>query len=207
MGLFDFFKPKKKSGLAGVSDDPLVRKGILAMQLQYVKQEVSNLKAVGREHDANKRATNYLQECLQEWKIEPSNPSHITRLANAAMSLDLSQFGEESLQIVIEANEKSPFMDLTRVYTDLGRIYHQLGSDKEKELWAYQMATQCESPPKCKFPATSADKATAHDFAYNCALVMVKHEHAKHHDQMRRKLVPDLDCDDMMAVVQWIRNK
>lgn len=205
MGLFDFLKPKEKKGLESLSKDPKMRKLMLAMQLEYVKKEVSNLNAVGRTQDAKKRISGYLQECLDEWKKEPHNPAHLTLLANAAISLGALEVGKESLKIVIQANEERPMIDLTSVYFDLGRIYHQLCGTCDKELWAFHMATQCQPPPKCKFPATPVLKAKAHYFAHSCASVLMNNEHATYHDQMARRLVPDLDWDDTMAVVQWIQ--
>lgn len=205
MGLFDFLKPKEKEGLASLVNNPKMRKVVLAMQLEYVEKEVANLKAVGREQDANKRISGFLQECLQEWKQEPQNPAHLTLLANAAVKLGALEAGKESLKIVIQANEENPIIDLTTVYFDLGRIYHQLHGTCEKELWAFHTATQCEPPPKCKFPAKPTDKAKAHSFACSCAKVLRNEEYANYHGEMARRLVPELDWDDTMAVIRWIQ--
>lgn len=205
MGLFDFLKPKEKKGLEGLVKDPKMQELMLAMHLEYVKKEVANLNAVGRKQDANRRISAYLQECLEGWKKEPLNPAHLTLLANAAISLGAFDAGKETLKIVIQANEERSMIDLTSVYFDLGRIYHQLYGTCEKELWAFHMATQCQPPPKCRFPATPAFKAKAHYFAHSCASVLRNKDHATYHDQMARKLVPELDWDDTMTVVQWIQ--
>lgn len=204
MGLFNLFKPKK-GGLSGLANDPTFKKGMLVTQLEYVKKEVENLRAVGRSKEARMRISNYLKECLQEWKKEPQNPVYLTLIANASISLGELDAGVETLNIVIQSNEPKTFMDLTTVYMDLGRIHHQQRNNPEKEYWAYNMATLCKAPAKCKFCANSSDKAKAHYFAHLCASRINKNKEADFHDKMMRKLVPHLNWDDGIEVIRWIQ--
>lgn len=204
MGIFNFLKPKKR-GLSGLTNDPTFKKGMSVTQLEYVKKEVENLRAVGRSKEAGMRISNYLKECLQEWKKEPQNPVYLTLIANASISLGELDAGEKTLNVVIQSNEPKTFMDLTTVYMDLGRIHHQQRNDPEKEYWAYNMATLCMAPAKCKFSANSSDKAKAHYFAQMCASRIGKEKEAKYHDKMMRNLVPNLNWDDGMTVIRWIQ--
>ena len=201
MGLFDFLKPRKDP-VGDFPNTPLMRKAMLAMKLEFVQKQIANLNAVGRGADAKKVVSDFLKEVFKEWENEPQNPAHLTLLANAAMSLGALEAGKESLKIVIQTNEQKPFMDLTVVYMDLGRIYHR--SNSEKELWCYHKATEATPPANCKFPATQKDKAKAHNFAYMCAFRRRNEEHTKYHDYKRRELAPDLDWDDTMQVVKWM---
>ena len=81
------------------------------MKLEFVQKQIDNLRAVGRDADANKTILDYLLEILQEWKKEPQNPSHLSLLANAAMSLGALDAGTESLNAVIQANANTPLLE------------------------------------------------------------------------------------------------
>lgn len=204
MGLFDFLKPRKDP-LRELEKNPLVKRAMLAMKLEFVQKQIDNLRAVGRDADANKTVLDYLLEILQEWKKEPQNPSHLSLLANAAMSLGALDAGKESLNAVIQANAKTPLLDLTLVYMDLGMIYHQLRNNPEKELWCYNKATESVAPPNCKFPASQNDKTKAHNYAYMCAYRINNEDQTKYHDHKRRELAPDLDFDDPVQVMKWLQ--
>ena len=205
MGLFDFLKPKKKKGLASVADNAKLTNSELRIALATVEKDVRNLVAVGREQEARKRIHWYLEKCSQEFFDDFENPDHLRFFATAATSLGVLELGTNLLEITIEGNLKHPILDLTTVYTDLGRMYHH--TDPKKELRAYHLATQCKCPPKCKFPSSIADKANAHNLAYMCARRLMNAEYSEYHDKMRRKLVPDLDWDDTMAVVRWVQTR
>lgn len=186
---------------------------ILRQQVESVRAQAANLRAVGREADADKAISNCLQEIFQEYKADPHNQDYLTLLCSAAMDLNALEAGKRFLQIVIQANEKSPLIDLTLVYFDLGRIYHQLRNNPEKELWCYRMATEAAPPKNCKRPATKKDKAMAHHFAYMCAERLGYmsadgvgyEEHVKYHDNKQRELAPELDWDDTEQVTKWMQ--
>jgi len=207
MGLFNFGRSKRKKGkeFSEILRTPDARKAMGRMEIEHLKKEVDNLRTVGREKEANKRVSEHFQARLLEWKKDPIDLEPIGSLADIALQLGALDAGVESLKIVIQVNEENPITDLTTVYFDLGRIYHLLYGTCEMELWAFHMATQCEPPPKCRLPATPAQKAKAHFFASSCAKVLMNEEHATYHDRMARQIVPDLNWDDTMAVVKWIQ--
>ena len=207
MGLFDFLKPKSKDILDDPSLTPSMRKVMLAMELEYTTKEAANLMEVGREGEANDQKIRFLLKCLQESHRNSDQPSGMRLFANAAMKLGLLELGEKSLIAVTEAWDRNRVIDLTLILTDLGRIYHQMGDRPEKELAAYTLAIKCDAPRNCKYPASPADKAKAHNFAFLCARRTNQHDQALHHDEMPRKLIPDLDWDDRMAVIEWIQSE
>ena len=206
MGLFDFLKPRSDR-LRELEKKPVVRKVMLEMKLEFLQKQIANLRAVGREADADKAITTFLLEVLQEWKREPHNPIHLSTLANSAIMLGALEAGKGWLKIVIEENEKTPFLDLTTVYMDLGRIYHRLRNNPEKELWCYHMATEAIPPNNCKFPATKRHKAKAHNFAYMCANRIGNQEHVEFHDRKRRELAPEVNWDDAEHVLKLVQEQ
>ena len=112
---------------------------------------------------------------------------------------------------MIEENDHL-HLDLTLVYTDLGRINHDLRTDQERELWCYEMATEAKAPPGCIFPATREQKARAHCFAqYLARLLSNFHTEDRHweiaesHMKMTRELVPELNRDDLAQVTKFMR--
>ncbi|MGO8836342.1 MAG: protein kinase domain-containing protein [Limisphaerales bacterium] len=108
----------------------------------------------------------HTEAVFQEFKNEPENPRHLSFLTDVALRLGAGEVGKTILETVIEQNEHMP-LDLTGVYTDLGRIWHDLRTDRKRELWCYEMAVSAKSPPNCKFPATRQQKAKAHCFAFS----------------------------------------
>src|ERR1039458_1849510 len=115
MGLFDFLKPRKNPH-EDMKNQPELQKGVLLLQLEYVKKQIANLRAVGREKDVNKAIIPYLDEVWQCYKNDPYNPSHFTFLANAALTLEAPGLVEKYFKAVIEANASTPLIDLTIVY-------------------------------------------------------------------------------------------
>jgi len=203
MGLFDFFKPRKDV-LSSILAHPGMKMSILRQQVESVGAQAATLRAVGRHADADKAISNYLQEIFQEYKADPHDPGYLALLCSVAMRFGALEEGKRFLQIIVQANEKSPLIDLTLVYFDLGKIYHQLRNNPEKELWCYRMAAEAAPPKNCKRPATKKEKAKAHHFAYMCAgrvvgpggMVVGNEEEIKYHDHKRRELAPELDWDD-----------
>lgn len=218
MGMFDFLKPKTDP-LAKVLADPKVNRVLLHMKLEQVSKRVESLMAVGREEDALKVLMDYLGEIIKEWSKKQSDPEWLMYHTNVALSFAFESENQgfrfailhaakETLKIIIEENQKTPFTDLTPVYFDLGRIYHQLRVDPNKELWAYHMATEAQAPLGNPFPATKYQKAKAHHFASMCAYRAQNQEHIDWHTYKAKELAPELDWNDKEAVVKWIaRNK
>jgi hypothetical protein len=211
MGLFDFFKRRKDPLRGSVLAHPGMKMAVLRQQVESVGAQAASLRAVGREADADKAISNYLQEIFQEYKADPYNQDYLKLLCSAAMDLNAPESGKRFLQIVIQANEKSPLIDLTLVYFDLGRIYNQLHNNPEKEFWCYRMATEAAPPKNCKRPATKKEKAKAHHFAHMRAStvggpagIVGNEEQIKYHDCKRRELAPELDWDDREQVTQWM---
>jgi hypothetical protein len=180
---------------------------------KFVGKQAGNLRAVGRKDDADKVIAEFLIKVFQEFKNEPENPWHLSFLTDIALQLGGLEAGKKTLESVIEGNDYLS-LDLTVVYTDLGRIYHQLGTDPRRELWCYEMAAEAKAPLGCKFPATSQEKAIAHHFAYFVAIRLASHSHnrkdshwkvAEWHTRRRRELVPEVNWDDSSQTGKFIQ--
>jgi hypothetical protein len=231
MGLFDFLKPKKNTFGEITEKDPRVRKILLRGLSEMVAKEAGNLRAVGRNDDADKRIAEYLQKVFEEFKNEPQNPRHLSLLADVALRLDALEAGKKTLESVIDGNDHLS-LDLTLVYTDLGRIYHQLGTDPKRELWCYEMAAAAKAPQGCKFPATRQQKAKAHCFAFTRITAMsftwefymkkrgagadeiarAREEHstdeqrADAHKKRAKEFVPEVDWDDQAQITKFMQS-
>jgi hypothetical protein len=211
MGLFDFLKPKKEP-LGGLTEkDPRVRRILLYGAAEIVATQADNLRAVGRKDDADKVIADFLKKVFQEFRNEPQNPRHLSLLTDVALRLGAVEAGKKTLESVIEENDHL-HLDLTLVYTDLGRVHHDLRGDQNRELWCYEMATEAKAPPGCKFPATRQQKARAHHFA-QCLARLLSNFHtedphweiAESHMKRTKELVPELNWDDSAQVIKFMR--
>ena len=208
MGLFDFLKPKNDvaAQLAEWEKRPEVQKAKLAVKKEYIQKQVANLRAVGRQADAGEAARAFLSELFDQWTGEPENPAHLTSFTNNALIFNELEFGKEMLKVVIEKTQKHAFsLDLTTVYLDLGRIYHQLRANGDKELWCYHMATEAPPPAGCKFPASNAQKAKAHLFALSSAQVAGNQEHIKWHEYKFKEMAPGIDADNPEEIIKFLQ--
>jgi hypothetical protein len=209
MGLFDFLKPKEKDPLDDPAYTPSARQTIILMDLEYLKKETANLIAVGRKDDANKRIVEHLSKCLRESHRIPDLPDNMGLYVNAILNFGLQdrywlELGEKSIIAIIECWDKNKELDLTLIMIDLGRIFHQMRDQAERELVAYELAAKIQAPKNCKYPARPRDKARAHHFAYMCARRLGRNEQMLHHDEAKRKLVTDLNWDNHELVMQWM---
>jgi tetratricopeptide (TPR) repeat protein len=201
MGLFDFLKPKKSTFGELTEKDPHIRKILLRGLSEFAGKEAANLRAVGRNEDADKRIGEYLQMVFQEFKNEPQNPRHLSLLTDVALKLDAVEAAIKTLESVIEANDHFS-LDLTSIYTDLGRLYH--GGDQKRELWCYEMAASAKSPPGCKFPATRQQKAKAHQFASFVYVRLTDWGRADSHAKKAQELVPEVNWEDQNQINKFM---
>jgi len=163
--------------------------------------------------------------------MEPENPRHLSLFADVALKLGAPDVGKRTLESVITENNR-PHLDLTLVYFDLGRIWHDLG-DKDRELSYYEKSVEAEAPAGCKFPATRKQKAIAHYFAHVCLTSMQftwefymkqrgageddiarareKHstdaQRADSHIKKARELAPEINWDDGPQVTKLIQSE
>ena len=222
MGFFDFLKAKPDQPDWWLKEkDPRARRAHLWGASKFVEKQAGNLRAVGRKDDAHKVIAEFLTKVFQEFKNEPDNPRHLSFLTDIALRLGALEVGKKTLESVIESDDNLS-LDLTLVYESLGRIYHQLRTDRKRELWCYEMAVGAMSPPNCKFPATRQQKAIAHRFAFSLLrawsytwefemkkrgagaedIARAREEHrtdeqrATTHMQKAKELVPEVNWDD-----------
>jgi hypothetical protein len=232
MGLFDFLKPKKDPLDAMMENKPPQQKKILLyFMADKVGAQANNLRAAGRKDDAEKIITEYLQRVFQEFKNEPLDPRNLSLFTSVALKLDAAEAAKKTLESLIEENDRL-FLDLTVVYTDLGRIYHVLPIDPKRELWCYEMATAAMAPQGCKVPATRKQKAKAHCFAFTKLRAisltwefrMEKREptadeiervheerrtnfqRAELHEKKAKELVPEVDWDDQTQINEFMKS-
>ena len=228
MGFFDFLKPKQDPLGELTEKDPRIRRILLRAWSELVGKQANNLRIVGRKDDADKTVAKFLQKVFQEFRNEPQNPQHLSVLTDAAMELGTLEAVKNTLETAIK--EKDHFsLDLTLVYTDLGRIYHDL-MDPDKELWCYEKGAEAKAPPNCKYPATHRQKAIAHYFAHLCLtnisntwefymkqrgagadeIARARENHrtdkqrADSHIRKARELVPEVNWDDTPQVRKLI---
>ena len=211
MNLFNFLKPKEKDPLDDPSLTPVVRRGMLLMELDQLKNEFTDLREQGRNDDSNKLVIAYLSKCLREAHRKLDHPNSMSLYVNAIISfgsLDskILDIGEKSLIAVIDVWMRKNLVDVTTITIDLGRIFHQMRNKPEIELATFEMAAIAVAPKKCKYPASPQDKARAHNFAYVCASRIGNNEKMFQHDDMRRKFVPDLAWDDRETVLKWMQD-
>ena len=232
MGLFDFLKPKKDSLDTLMENKPPQQKKILLyFMAEKVQAQADNLRAVGRRDEAEKVITEYLQRVFQEFKSEPLDPRNLSIFTSVSLKLDAAEAAKTTLESFIKENDRL-FLDLTVVYTDLGRIYHVLPIDPMRELWCYEMATAAKAPQGCKVPATRKQKAKAHCFAFTKLRAMAftwefhmkkrgagadeiaraREEHstdeqrADSHAKKAKELVPDVDWDDQAQINEFMQS-
>jgi hypothetical protein len=112
-----------------------------------------------------------------------------------AIELGAPELAKLTLEPVIEGSQHFT-LDLTSLYTDLGRVYQHLGADPKRELQCYEMAADAKAPKSCKFPATPQQKAKAHESACSVCMRIGDRERATFHAKRARELVPDVDWGD-----------
>jgi hypothetical protein len=199
MSIFNIFR-----NLAASKQNESLDASKIVLRIVIVEKQVSNLRLVGRESDAQKVIHEYFLEIIEQWIKQPENTELVEHLAKASISLDALADGKGLLEIVIEkAMGKLP-TDLTTIYTALGCVLHRLATKgdnvacanyRSQELRAYQMATEFVAPANCRLPATREQKAIAHNFAFYCASNMNLVEEAYFHDRKRKELMPERDWD------------
>jgi len=222
MGLFDFLKSKSNDPLSSIHNNPSVRKMMIAAEVEALSATMSNLKSVGREAEAEKRAKEYLIALSSDCVSKYSDSSEaLNALATSSIILGQAQLGKRLLEKILEfhvevtsANVKgAPALDLTQAYIDSGRLAHQIRESRDDEYRCYWAATEAVPPPGCKFPATKRQKAIAHEFAFRLCLTeshKVSNEHinwaerAVWHDAKRREFAPECAWDNFEAVIAWM---
>jgi hypothetical protein len=206
MGFLDWMGTKRDPSDA-LKKNPALRHGMLVMEMEQVKAQANNLRAVGRENDAKNLLMDFLVKIYEEWKKEPSNPSYLSLFTNASIQLEVPEMGKKTLEAVIKANQDHHFLDLTMVYLDLGRLVHQLHSNPEKEYWCYQMAIDAKAPPKTKYPASKRMKAKAHLFAAGPAMLAEgSADQVQYHEAECRRLAPDVDFKSLAAKAKFVQD-
>ncbi len=205
MSIFDLFK-RREDAHRDLESLPSMKRPARAVEFDLTCKRVADLQAVGREADASRAISDYLEGLFQEWKKEPDNSVCLRLLCTAAKKFGALEKAKDYFYKVIQANEVTPIVDLTVVYYDLGGIYHKLSGTTEKEFWCFRMATEAVPPKNCKFPATKKEKAKAHHFAFTCMRAghFGTEEEARYHDRKRRELAPEIDFDDFKQWVKWL---
>lgn len=204
MSFFDFLKPKATIQ-SQLDNAPELQQAVFKKKLQNTISKVESLRAVGREDDAVEVITGYMLSYTDFLANDTSNPSRICFFTEAAISLGVAVIAETILKALILKNNDKPTMDLTVVYFELGRLYHQMRTDPEIELSAYESSIEAACPSNCKYPATEFDKIKAHHFASLCAFRAGKEEHEKWHDYRKRELAPEVNWEDPYAVLEWLK--
>jgi len=204
MGLFNWLE-RKIDPVGAFKRKPEVQQAMLAMEMEYAQKQADNLRAVGREDDAKRVTTEYLDKLFKEWKQKPDDPFSLVRLSHAAIQLKELETGKRLLEAVIEGTRDKPIFDLTPIYFELGRLYHFLQVDPDKELKCYQMGIAAQAPLKAKYIASQRMKAKMHLFAAGPANRLMNFDlHDQHMDECR-KLVPDVNFDDMDAKIKFVQ--
>jgi tetratricopeptide (TPR) repeat protein len=180
------------------------RKLLLPAEMEYAEKHINNLRAVGRDDDAQELARECLDKLLKEYMNAPADPAQLGLFTTASIRFRELDIGKKTLEAIIQANEQHPFVDLTLVYFYLGTIYHQLGSDPEKELWCYEMAVSAKPAPNCKYVASKRMKAKAHLFAAGPANRLMRFDLCDQHEAECRRLVPDVDFEDPLTKVKFV---
>jgi hypothetical protein len=205
MGLFNFFK-KKPSAIKQLEkawDNPETKLILLRQHGDKVLAQIANLKSVDRGDDVSKTFLGHINALNLLRKEDPYNDAYMTEMLRFAQQAGELQFAILFAEKVLkEQAEKIPTIDLTRVWYELGCIYHKLG-DYDKEYWAFDMATKAQSPKGTKTPASRQLKALAHQMAYGIG----RGGDAAHseHERMRRQLAPEVDWDDSSQLLSFLR--
>lgn len=179
---------------------------LLPAEMEYAEKQINNLRAVGRDDDARKLASEYLDRLFKDYKAAPANPTQLRLFTTASIRFHELEFGKKTLEGIIQANEQHPFVDLTLIYFYLGTIHHQLQSDPEKELWCYEMAIKAEPPPNCKYVASQRMKARAHLFAAGPANRLKRFDLCDWHDAECQRLVPEVNFGDLSAKMGFVQD-
>ena len=205
--MFNFFKKSKSrlQVLAGiVSKSPSIQRVVFINELEFVLNEVSNLRAMGRDEDAVNHGNNYLLRCYKAYVDDPLDPSHLAFFTKAAMQLGNLEECIKLHEFVVDKNKNRNFIDLTTVYFNLGIMYHRLHGTCEKELLAFHAGATAQTPLSCKFPSTIRDKGKCHLFAKSCAECLDNDDYENYHREQLYLINPDVDWDDMFESQDWL---
>lgn len=184
---------------------PEVEQAILSTKKELIQKTATNLRSVGRGAEAADIVRNYLGELFARWEEEPDNPSHLTSVANAAITLENLEIGKRLLEIAIARTQTDSIpLDLTLVYWNLGRIHHYLRQENNEELWCYEMAVESPSPGNCRFPAHCIHKARAHFFAFSEAAVLGRRKHQRWHRRRMQELAPHVDWENREEIMKFL---
>jgi hypothetical protein len=221
MGLFDFLKSKSNDPLSSIHNNPSVRKMMIAAEVEALSATMSNLKSVGREAEAEKRAKEYLIALSSDCVSKYSESSEVLNaLATSSISLGQAQLGKRLLEEIIKFHEEvtsanvkgAPALDLTQAYIDSGRLAHQIRESRDDEYRCYCHAITAAPPHGCKNSASIELKALAHNYAYLLCSVERRHQNGdwedrmRWHDRMRRACLPYCEWDNPHAVIELMGN-
>jgi len=202
MGFFDWFnlRIRPEDPVTRIArKNPEMRSYLLHASSEVVAKQAENLRAVGRDDDAFKVVKEAVGRAFAQFKNEPDNPEHLSWLTGMAIELGAPELAKLTLEQVIEGSQHFT-LDLTSLYTDLGRVYQHLGADPKRELQCYEMAADAKAPDRCRFPATPQQKAKAHQLAYSVCQRLGDGERASSHAKKARQLVPSVNWDDPKEV-------
>jgi len=182
------------------------RNAILRLQFKKTSSEIENLKDVGRNDDALKRADAFYAECWEAWKAKPVDPFPINLMVQASLDLEHYENITSYLMHIVQDPSIESKMDLTSVYWNFSRIY-DVRAEYIKRIWALSNAANCKSPQGCEFPATPTEKAYLCSLLYNFVYVLqeVLRDDPKFkqdpdeytvYEERRRSLAPNIDWDD-----------
>ncbi len=205
--MFNFFKKfKSRRQVMGniFSKNPALQRSVFRGELEYVLNEISNLRAMGRNEDADNHGKAYLLRCHKEYVDDALDPSHLEFFTDAAMQLGLLEDCIKLHEFVVEKNKSHNLIDLTTVYFNLGTLYHRLHGTCEKELLAFHAGAIAQKPPNCKFPSTIKDKGKCHLFAKSCAEVLNNEDYKNYHHKQLSLIDPNVDWDDMFETTDWL---
>lgn len=124
MGLFNFFRGTPKS----IWDEPKMRSMVCQTRGQQVLQQVKNLKAVSRQHDADNVVVKYFQEAIAQWAEDPTLPDFLLCTILTVVSEHSSK--KYAISIHEKLLELDGKVDLRPVYFSLGSLYHNLSLEE-----------------------------------------------------------------------------
>ncbi|MDQ6808324.1 MAG: protein kinase, partial [Verrucomicrobiota bacterium] len=198
--------PSAFRGIDEFARRPEVRRAVVATKAEYVAKQLANLSAVGRHKESPILVGNYFFELIEEWALTPDDSWALCYIASQAITFGLPELGIEALEAIIKSRVAEENLDLTRVYVDLGRLYHQLRNDPQREMWCYEQAVSAVAPKSSKFPASVTDKARCHLFAASRAYVILDEARGRYHEAALRELRPDIDWDDFGARIEFLKS-
>jgi hypothetical protein len=136
MGLFDFLKPKKPH--EAFMEKPIVREGMLFMELENLQKHVSNLCAVGRDEDAKRVIGEFINKYGRNPIYAPCTEKELTQLCYSAsyMYLPGLVFGHWN-QFMQLWNNKFPF-SAHLAFTVSTRMHKSLTTEQVNQFKSMQ---------------------------------------------------------------------